>query len=169
MPRKNSLLMRGSLLAVSFVLTFLCGCMPDTKSIAFAPIDTDGWARTDTLMYTIAPLEGEKRSGISLLLHTEGYAYANLSLDITIQQDSCLLYNEQRHYLLCENSPKPGIGRRCDYILPIDNFTLCDTLPTIVTLTQQLDVPSLAGIQRVGVHVGRPIRKPGEPIWRVDW
>ena len=167
MPRKNSPLAIGALLIVSFMLTVLCGCMSDTKSITFASISTDGWARTDTLVYTIVPLEDGKRSGVSLLLHTEGYAYANISLGITIQQDSFLLYSEQRNFLLCENSPKPSIGRRCDYTLPIENFALCDT--TIITLTQQLDVPLLTGIRRVGVHVGSPIREPGEPIWRVDW
>ena len=169
MPRKNSPSTIGALLFVSFVFTLLCGCMSDTKSVAFAPISTDGWARTDTLVCTIPPLEGTQRDGVSLLLHTEDYAYANISLGITIRQDSSLLYNEQLHFLLRENSPRPGIGRRCDYTLPIESFILCDTLPTIVTLTQQLDVPLLTGIRRVGVHVGRPIRKPGEPIWRVDW
>ena len=169
MSHKNNSLALETLLIVSSVFTLLCSCMPDTRSLTFAPISADGWARTDTLICTIPPLEDAKESGVSLLLQTEGYAYANISLGITIWQDSSLLYNEQQDFLLSENNPKPGVGRRCDYTLPIENFVLCDTLPTIVALTQQFDLPVLTGIRRVGVRVGSPIRKSGEPIWRVAW
>lgn len=156
-------------LSIVVLLTTLCSCMADTRHITFASIDYTGWAQTDTLIYTIAPLNGAKRCGISLQIHTEGYRYKNISLGITIRQDSTLLYQELRNYLLEQNHPKNGIGHRYDYTLPIGNFTLCDTLPTAITVTQQLDQPTLVGIRKVGVHIASPMHEPGEPIWKVDW
>lgn len=143
--------------------------MADTRQLSFIPIGHDGWAHTDTLTYTIAPMDYTKESGISLLLHTEGYEYKNIAIGITIRQDTTLLYHKQRSYLLSHNTPKNGIGHRCDYTLPIDNITLCDTLPTTITLTQQLDEPTLTGIREVGVRIGSPLHLSGEPVWRVDW
>ena len=157
------------LLSVSTLLAALCSCIGDTRFLAFIPMGQDGWAHTDTLTYTIDPLTGTSKSGVYLLLHTEGYAYGNIALDICIQQDTALLYHEQRNYILAQGEPKDGIGRRCDYTLPVGNFTLCDTLPTTITLTSQLDPPILTGIREVGIRIAAPMREPGEPVWRVDW
>lgn len=163
-------------LCVTILQVVLYGCMADTKHLVFASVNHSGWAHTDTLTYTITPLLKNNattpngcKSGISLLLHTQAYKYNNIALDITIRQDTCLLYHELRNYQLDNCQAKGGIGLRCDYTLPVDNITLCDTLPTTITLTQQLDQPLLLGIHKVGILIGAPTRKPGEPIWRVDW
>ena len=169
MIEKSKLSLLSTVLSVSGLLAALCGCMSDTRHLSFVSIEYDSWAQTDTLTYTIAPMVGEDRSGIFLLLHTEGYEYGNIAFDITIKQDTTLLYREQRSYLLESNRPHKGIGNRCDYTLPVGNFTLCDTLPTTITLTSQLDPPILTGIREVGIRIAAPMREPGEPVWRVDW
>ena len=156
-------------LSVSALTAALCGCMADTRHLAFLPIGHDGWAHDDTLSYTIAPLAGVEHSGLSLLLQTEGYDYTNIALDITVSQDSTLLLHEQRSYLLDHNLPKHGIGRRNDYTLPVGNITLCDTLPTTITLTHHLAQPQLTGIRSIGIRISKPIPKPGEPVWKVKW
>lgn len=168
MIEKSKLSLLSIVLSVSGLLAALCGCMSDTQHLSFVPIE-HSWTQTDTLTYTIAPMAGTDRSGISLLLHTEGYEYGNIAFDITIKQDTTLLYHEQRSYLLESNRPQNGIGNRCDYTLPVGNFTLCDTLPTTITLTSQLDPPILTGIREVGIRIAAPMREPGEPVWRVDW
>lgn len=152
-----------------FLTAVLCNCMGDTRHLTFLTIGHDGWRHTDTLTYTIAPQHGVEQSGLELLLHTEGYHYGNIALDITVSQDTTLLYHEQRSYLLEHNLPESGIGRRCDYTLPVGNITLCDTLPTTITLTHRLAQPTLMGIREVGIRISAPLRQPGEPVWRVDW
>lgn len=156
-------------LFVSVLLTALCSCMSDTRHLSFVPISHDGWVQTDTLIYTVAPMAEVGRNGISLLLHTEGYAYENIAFDITIKQDTALLHHERHNYLLRDNLPKNGIGPRCDYTLPVGNFILCDTLTTTITLIGQLDLPVLTGIREVGIRIASPMREPGEPVWRVNW
>lgn len=158
-------------LIVSVLLTALCSCMADTQCVntTFIPISQKGWKQTDTLEYTISPVKNANNCGISLLLHTEGYNYENIAFDITIQQDTILIYHEQCDYLLCENLPTEGFGRRCDYTLPVGNFTLCDTLPTTIMLIQRINQPLLKGVREIGVHISAPIRLPGEVIWNVDW
>ena len=157
------------ILSVSALLTVLCSCMADTRHLTFLSLGNEGWGYTDTLTYTIAPLSGIAESGLSILLHTEGYNYGNIALDITVCQDTTLLYHEQHSYLLEHNLPKSGIGRRCDYTLPVGNITVCDTLPTTITLTHRLDEPALMGVREVGILLSVPLRQPGEPVWRVDW
>ncbi len=164
--RSNGL---GLLLSTVVLLTAICGCMTDTRHLTFTTIKHDGWKQTDTLIYTIASMGSVEKGGISLLLHTDGYEYENIALGITIKQDTSLLYQDQRNYLLEQNLPQRGIGRRCDYTLPIGNFTLCDTIPITITLTQRLDQPTLTGIHKIGVRIASPMREPGEPIWKVDW
>lgn len=156
-------------LSVSVLLTTLCSCMADTRHLSFTSVSTDGWACTDTFTYCIAPLPGLKRGGVSLLLHTEGYQYENIAIDVTIRQDTSLIYHKHRNYLLSNSEAKKGIGHRSDYVFPIDNFTFCDTLPTTITIIQQLDQPVLMGIREVGIRIGGTVHQPGEPVWRVNW
>ena len=158
-----------SLWGLVLLIATFCSCMGDTRHIAFVPIDAEGWSITDTLVITIDPLNGMDKCGLSLLLHTDRYEYTNIAFDIFVSQDSVQLYHEQHSYLLASNLSEHGIGHHCEYILPVGNVVLCDTLPTTITLTQQLDQPLLAGIHRVGVRVSSPLRQPGEPVWRVNW
>ena len=157
------------ILLVSAMLIALCSCMKDMKHLSFVSIGHDGWAHSDTLNYTIEPLKGTSKCGVYLLLHTEGYAYSNIAFDICIQQDTVQVYHEQCSYLLAQNESKKGIGRRYDYTLPIGNIVLCDTLPTVITLTQRLDQPMLYGIRDMGICVTSPIRLPEEPVWLMNW
>ena len=156
-------------LPVSVLVATLCSCMADTRYLTFAPIGADGWACTDTLTYSIPPLAGVEQGGVFLLLHTDGYRYGNIAVEISICQDTSLLYHEQRSYVLGYDEAKSGIGHRSDYLLPVDNITLCDTLPTTITLTQQLDQPVLLGIREVGIRISGAIRQPDEPVWKADW
>ena len=155
-------------LCASVLLATLGSCMADTRHLAFTHLN-DGWAHTDTLAYTIPPMSGVERSGIYLLLCTEGYSYGNLATTVTVKQDTTLLYHELREYILKDNGPKKGIGYRNDYTLPVDNVALCDTLPTTITLTQQLDQPLLTGIRGVGIRIASPMRQPDEPVWKFNW
>lgn len=143
--------------------------MNETRHIAFSSINCDGWAHTDTLTYTIEPVNGVERSGISLLLATEGYGYGNIAVNITVKQDTIPLYHELRNYILEQSHRQRGIGHRNDYTLPVGNVTLCDTLPTTIIITHQLNQPLLTGIRGVGIHVTAPMRQPGEPVWHVNW
>ena len=156
-------------ISVSALFTMLCSCIADTKYIAFTSIAQEGWLQGDTLCYTIPSLGGVGRGSVSLLLQTEGYAYENIALGITIQQDTTLLYHEERSYLLSNSQPKHGIGNQCSYTLSLGNVSFCDTLPTTITLVHHLDLPLLAGIRKVGVRLGTPVSEPGAPVWRVDW
>ena len=168
MTRRSKASALNLALCASAILA-LSSCMADTQQLAFAHLEGEGWVRTDTLSYTLEPMSGVTESGISILLHTEKYEYGNIAFDITIMQDSALLYHKQHDYLLEECRPQKGIGHRNDYTLPVGNVTLCDTLPTIVTLTQQLDHPHLNGIRKVGIRVSAPMSKPGEPVWKANW
>lgn len=160
-----------NLLSTLALLAALSSCMADTEhiSITFVPVEAKGWEHTDTLGYTMPPLKNADSCEISLLLHTEGYIYENIAFDITIYQDSILLYHEQRDYLLCDNLKAEGFGRRCDYKLPVGNFTLCDTLPTTIALMHRIDRPVLKGIREVGIYASTPIGQSGEVVWEVDW
>lgn len=157
------------MLFVSTVTVSLCCCMADTRHLDFIPIGYNGWGYRDTLTYTIESLHGMEQSRISLLLHTEGYSYKNFAIEVAISQDTALLYFARHDYLLGRSQSKNGIGHRCDYTLPVTNVTLCDTLPTTITVTQQLDQPILKGIREVGIHIGVPLSQPDKPVWRVDW
>lgn len=156
-------------LCLTAIIAALCSCMADTRHLDFIAIGHHGWTHDDTLVYTIPPMEGIGEWGLQVLLHTEGYGYKNISLAITVKQDSAMLYNEQRSYLLDHNIPKSGLGHRCDYTLPVANITANDTLHTTVTLTQCLDQPALKGIREVGIRIGAPLRRAGEPVWKADW
>lgn len=169
MTEKSKLSLLSTVLSVSVLFTALCSCMSDTSHLGFVSISHDGWTQTDTLTYAIAPLTGTGKNGISLLFHTEGYEYGNIAFDITIRQDTTLIYHELRNYLLGNNSTNKGIGHRSDYTLPVGNFILCDTLPTTITLTGQLNQPILTGIREIGIRIASPMREPDEPIWRVNW
>ena len=142
--------------------------MDDVRSLTFNPIPAEGWHHADTLTYTIAPLDIQGKSGISVLLHTEDYAYANIALDIAIAQDT-LLYSQRQEFTLDQCTPSKGIGRRYDYTLTITNIALCDTLPTTITLTHQLDTSPLCGIREVGIRINHLVHMPGEVVWKVDW
>lgn len=157
------------LISATILFLVLNGCVADTKYVAFIPIGHNGWLHTDTLTYAIDPLTDMERSGFSLLLHSEGYRYKNIALDITISQDTILLYHEQRSFLLEHNLPRKGIGRRYDYVLPVGNFILCDTLATTISITHRLNQSKLVGIREVGVRIGPPLHQPGESSWKVDW
>ena len=151
------------------LLTNFCSCVGDTRYFTSASIDPEGWVATDTITLTINPLNNVDKCGLSLFLYTDKYEYENIAFDILVKQGSKQLYHERRSYLLKSNISEHGIGHRYEYILPVDNVVLCDTLSTIVTLTQQLDQPILKGIYRVGVCFGSPLRLPGEPVWQVKW
>ena len=157
------------LLLVAVLLAALCSCINDAQHLAFTILKTKEWGQGDTLSYIIPPLEGAGCCGVSLLLYTDGYEYENIAVDVTIRQDSMLRYHDLRSYLLSEDDPKEGVARRCYYTLPIDDVELCDTLPTVVTLTHQLDQPVLKGVDKVGVCIGKRMRQPGEVVWRVNW
>lgn len=157
------------LLLVPALLAALCSCMADTKSLTFATIGQKGWSHTDTLSYVIPPLKGMGDCGVALLLRTEGYGYENIALDIDIRQDGTQLYHQQRHYWLSEEVSANGIGRRCDYTLPVGNLTLCDTLPTTITVVHNMEQPLLKGIREVGVRTGRYVHESDTVIWQVDW
>lgn len=143
--------------------------MADTRHLAFVSIAQEGWAQADTLNYTISPLAGVGECGISLVIQTESYAYENIAVVVGISQDSVLLYHKQHHYKLADGDPKNGIGHHCEYIFPVGNVTLCDTMPTTITLTHQLCEPLLVGISKVGVRIEKPLRRPGEVEWMLDW
>ena len=70
---------------------------------------------------------------------------------------------------LTEHLKAEGFGRRCDYKLPVGNFTLCDTLPTTIALMHRIDRPVLKGIREVGIYASTPIGQSGEVVWEVDW
>lgn len=155
-------------LTVSAILTTLYCCMADTRHLSFTSIGIEGWNEQDTLTYTITPLRIKGESGISILFHTEGYPYENLSIGITISQDT-LIYTQQLEILLNEHNKTKGIGQRYDYIIPVTNLTLCDTLSTSITLTHLLDKPTLTGIREVGILISKPICEKGETVWQVEW
>ena len=155
-------------LCASALLATLGSCMADTRHLAFTYLN-DGWAHTDTLTYTISPMSGVEQSAVYLLLCTEGYSYGNIATTIIVKQDTALLYRELREYILKDNKSKRGIGHRNDYTLPVGNVTLCDTLPTTITLTQQLDQPLLTGIRGVGIRMASPMHQPDEPVWKFNW
>lgn len=159
----------GHWLCLTALLHTMCGCMTDTRHLDFITINHEGWTHHDTLVYTIAPMVGIDRCGLQVLLHTEGYHYENIAMDIVVMQDTSLLYHEQRSYTLKHQQPQHGLGQRCDYTLPVGNIALNDTLSTTITLTQQLDQPALKGIREVGIRISPPLRQPGEPVWRADW
>lgn len=157
-------------LCMSAVLAVLGGCMADTRHLAFIPIGYEGWADTDTLTYTLNPLNGVEQGGeLSLLLHTERYRYENIALGITIRQDTVLVRHEQRNYILGQHRAKKGVGHRSDYVLPVGNVVLCDTLPTTITLTHQLNQSILKGVRGIGVRIGTPLQPTSKPRWQSDW
>lgn len=156
-------------LLVASVLLALCSCMADTRHLAFVSVAQEGWAQTDTLNYSVAPLVGVGECGISLVVQTENYAYENIAIAVAISQDSTLLYHQRHYYNLEEGAPKNGIGRRCEYTFPMGNVTLCDTMATTIALTHQLCDSLLMGISKVGIRIEKPLHQSGEVEWMFDW
>lgn len=155
-------------LIVSAIITNLCCCMADTNSLVFTPLKDNQWNHDDTLTFTIPPLGKEGENGISILIHTETYDYTNIAVNISISQDT-ILYNHHHEFILNECSPIKGIGERYDYTLPVTNIPLCDTLPTTITLTQQLNQRSLSGVREVGILISSPFQQSEETTWKVKW
>ena len=156
-------------LLVSVMLVLLYGCMTDPRYLSFIPIEKDGWDHTDTLTYSIPPLAGIGNNGIHLLFHTEGYEYRNIAIDVAVKQDSSQCYNRQISYLLDEMPSIRGIGRRCDYKLPVDDIVLCDTLSTMITLVHGMKDTKLLGVRKVGILVEESADASITESWNVDW
>lgn len=158
------------------VPTLLCGCMGNTSHLAFSSISAEGWSDTTTLHYTLMPppeLNSLPRTkdvehGISVLFHTEEYAYRNIAFHITIKQDTTL-HDKQHTFMLSEGKPVKGIGGRRDYSFPIDNIVYNDTLPLMIDLQHSMDTPLLHGIRSVGILIGECNREPDEVLWKVQW
>lgn len=156
--------------------TFLCGCMGDATHLVFSPMEAEGWDAADTLHYAIMPapklqpllMAGCNEYGMSVLLHTNGYAYRNFALHVIVEQDS-LLYDAHHTFMLDECEPTMGVGLRCDYTLPIANITYNDTLPLAISLQHDMDTICLPGIRSVGVRIGSRHRESGEVVWHVKW
>ena len=106
--------------------------------------------------------------GVSVLLHTEEYAYKNIAFHITIKQDSTL-HDKQYAFMLSEGKQLKGIGRRRDYTFPIGNIVYNDTLPLMIDLQHSMDTPLLHGIHSVGILIGERNREPDEVVWQVQW
>ena len=154
---------------IAFITVTLCSCMRDTRYMSFIPTG-DGWSMEDTLVVITDTLEKTKRkSGIELLLRTEGYDYANLAAHIRISQGTTVLHDETINAELRENSPVEGIGKRADYSIPITNLTLSDTTHTTIEIAQMMSDTLLMGIREVGIRIGSPVRHPGEVVWQVEW
>lgn len=159
---------KASWLLFVLVMLVLYGCMADTRYLSFAIIEKEGWGHADTLTYSIPPLVGIGDNGIYLLFHTEGYEYKNIAIDITVTQDSNQLYKEQVNYLLDGVVSTGGIGRRCDYKLPVNDIVFCDTMPVEITLAHRMEGDKLLGICKVGILVEESDALTAEP-WNVDW
>ena len=161
---------------VWLIPTCLCGCMGDTTHLVFSLIAADGWRATDTLHYSIMPTPQHQslssaeyhECGMSVLLHTDEYAYRNIAFRVIVEQDS-LLYDAHHTFMLGECEPVQGIGQRCDYTLPITNITYNDTLPLVISLQHNMDTICLPGIRSVGVRLGACNKMPGEIVWQVEW
>lgn len=151
------------------MLTALCSCMGNAGYMAFHPFTGKGWEAMDTLTYPIDTLDREGNYGIRLLLHTDGYPYANISLNIVVKQDTTILLDTVTSYNLTDEPATKGIGYRNDYILPIGNVTFCDTLPATVQVTHRMADTLLGGIREVGIGIGELIEKSDEIIWHVKW
>lgn len=151
------------------MLTALCSCMGNAGYMAFRPVTGGGWQATDTLTYPADTLERAGSCGMQLLLHTEGYPYANICLNIVVKQDTTILLDTVASYDLTDESATRGLGHRNDYILPVGNVVLCDTLPTTVQVTHRMADTLLGGIREVGIGIGEPIGESGEIVWHVRW
>ena len=151
------------------MLTALCSCMGNASYMVFRSVTGKGWDAMDTLTYPIDTLDGGGDYGMQLLLHTENYPYANIALNIVVKQDTVILLDTIASYQLDEEPATKGIGRRNDYVLPIGNVALCDTLPATILLTHRMADSQLIGIREVGIEIGSSIEKSDEIVWRVEW
>lgn len=161
--------MRKRVAALLLATATLCSCMEEVRHLSFVPINLNGWAMEDTLLYTVDTLEKSGEDGIELLFHTEGYSYTNLAIHIRIVQDSSVLYDELVNAELQQSAPTKGIGKRCDYTLPVTNLTLSDSTHTTIRLTHQMSDSLLRGVREIGIRIGPPVRHPGEVVWQVEW
>ena len=152
-----------------FLATALCGCMKDTRQLTFATTEPDGWAAGDTLTLAIDTLTRTGTHGVELLLHTDGYAYTNLALHVSMVQDTTVLYDEQLTIDLKQMKQASGIAQRCDYVVPLANMELSDTTHTTVNVYHRMSDTLLCGIGRIGIRIGSPARRPGEVVWQVEW
>ena len=123
----------------------------------------------DTLAYSVDTLDVNGSYGMKLLLHTDSYPYTNIALNIIVKQDTMILLDTVASYNLTEEIAMKGVGHRNDYILPIGNVTLCDTLPTTIHLTHRMTDTLLCGIRNVGIEIGEPVGGTNEIVWQVEW
>ena len=151
------------------MLTALCSCMGNASYMTFRPIAGKGWSHMDTLVYPVDTLGSSGTYGMQLLLHTESYPYKNIALGIVVKQDSTILLDTIASFHLAKQPVTKGIGCRNDYILPIGNVALCDTLSTTILLTHCMADTELSGIREVGVEIDEPIGKSEEIVWWVEW
>lgn len=166
--RINPLALCKTLLTL-LMLTVFSSCMSDVSYTAFRTIDSGRWGQTDTLSYQADTLKMSGMHGVQLLLHTEGYPYANIALSIVIEQDTTLLLDTIAVYDLASEARTHRFGHLNDYTLSVGNITLCDTLPTTMHLTHKMIDNQLRGIREVGVQIGAPIGLSNETVWRVKW
>lgn len=143
--------------------------MKDTRQLSFVTTASDGWRAGDTLTLVIDTLERERTHGVELLLHTDGYAYTNFAMHVSIVQDTVLLYDEQLTLDLRQMEQSGGIAQRCDYVVPIANMELADSTHTTVSVKHLMSDTLLHGIRRIGIRIGSPARRPGEVVWQVEW
>ena len=151
------------------MLAALCSCMGNAGYMAFRPVTGKGWRSVDTLTYRVDTLDRGGSYGMRLLLHTDGYPYENIAMNIVVKQDTTTLLDTVASYDLTEEPATKGLGHRNDYILPVGNVTLCDTLPATVHVAHRMADTLLAGIREVGIGIEEPIRRSDETVWRVEW
>lgn len=169
MKRKANLTTPHKSLLILLMLAALSSCMSDVSYMAFRTINPKGWCQADTLTYSIDSLERSGAYGMYLLLHTEGYSYANIALNIIVTQDSVVLLDTVARYDFSVSSAAHSVARRADYAFPLCDVELCDSSSTVMSISHLMSDDPLKGIREVGIRLEAPIHKPQEIEWRVSW
>ncbi len=141
------------------VVCLLAACQGNTIYHSYQPVPTEGWAKSDTLVYTLPDSiqAGNYLAEINIRCH-ESYPYRNLWLAIDYNLQDSLTFTTDTLQLFvanikgekAENSP----GRLHQYILPYDKLLSISQKSGRSFYIRQLMADSLlTGVSDAGIHL----------------
>lgn len=140
-------------LFLSSLLFLLLACEENTLYHSFHPVDTTGWKRNDTLIYTIpsSVLSNNPQAEIGIR-HKDSYPYRDIWLSISHLEKTDTIHI----YMANVNGSWKGhgIGETRQYSETIANLRLRDATDSIFTLklVHIMQDSILTGINDIGIH-----------------
>ncbi len=148
-----------SILMLGFLLAGVSACYLSDKYHSFQPIPLTGWAKNDTLFFTLPQSQADNaRYGLSLeLRHNGNYPYRTLWLTVshntpdsmTFVTDTieCQLTNESGHFT------GSGLNNLYQQAYQLADLTLNGSYAPVIKITHYMRDDTLRGICDIGIRL----------------